>query len=260
MPYHPSKDLSVNKDQLGGISSNIRSFSSNVFDATDRQIDYFASSVRNVFTASSWFPESIKPPPPPSLPANRTYISQAADWISRHKAVSAAVVAFVSTGGVLVWHQKRENRRRRRARRTISGARKEVVVVAGEVGSLLLRSLIADLEKRGFVVYVIVKSIDEEDAIREEAQGKGDVRPFLVDVNEVRSQRRLLCMYYVLIKMRIANANPTSPLSIPKPPRLSTPCLSRRETSRVILHRSYSSTGSHISVWSHRNTLSRALA
>jgi hypothetical protein len=35
-------------------------------------------------------------------------------------------------------------------------------------------------------VYVIVKTIEEEDAIREEAKGKGDVRPFLVDVNEVR--------------------------------------------------------------------------
>lgn len=181
------QDLSANIFQLGGISSDIRKFSSNVFDATDRQIDGFASSVRNVFTASSWFPKSIKPPPPqPSIRANQTYISQAADWISRHKALTAAVIAFVGTGGVLVWHQKREKGRRRRARRAANGARKEVVVIAGEVGSLLLRSLIADLEKRGFVVYVIVKSIEEEDAIREEAKGKGDVRPFLVDVNEVR--------------------------------------------------------------------------
>jgi hypothetical protein len=91
----------------------------------------------------------------------------------------------VGTGGVLVWQQKREKGRRRRARRAANGARKEVVVVAGEVGSLLLRSLVADLEKRGFVVYVIVKGIEEEDAIREEAKGKGDVRPFLLDVNEV---------------------------------------------------------------------------
>ena len=106
----------------------------------------------------------------------------------RHKAITAAVVAFMGTGGVLVWQQKREKGRRRRARRAVSGARKEVVLVAGEVGSLLLKSLVLDLEKRGFVVYVIVKSIEEEDAIREEAKGKGDIRPFLVDVNEVSSE------------------------------------------------------------------------
>lgn len=87
---------------------------------------------------------------------------------------------------MLVWHQKIQKSKRRRARRTGNGTRLEVVVVAGEVGSLLLRSLIADLEKRGFIVYVIVKNIEEEDAIREEAEGKADVRPFLVDVNEVR--------------------------------------------------------------------------
>jgi hypothetical protein len=94
-------------------------------------------------------------------------------------------VAFVGTGGVLVWRQKVEKGRRRRAKRAGNGARKEVVVVAGEVGSLLLRSLVGDLEKRGFVVYVVVKTVDEEDVIREEAKGKSDVRPFLVDVNEV---------------------------------------------------------------------------
>jgi Fungal family of unknown function (DUF1776) len=127
---------------------------------------------------------------------SQTYISQTANWISRHKALTAAVVAFVGTGGVLVWHQKREKGRRRRARRAANGARKEVVVVAGEVGSLLLRSLIADLEKRGFVVYVIVKSIEEEDAIREEAKGKGDVRPFLVDVNEVRLEHTFVFSGY----------------------------------------------------------------
>lgn len=86
---------------------------------------------------------------------------------------------------MLVWHQRVQKSKKRRARRTINGARKEVVVVAGEVGSLLLKSLVADLEKRGFIVYVIVKGMEEEDAIREEAKGRGDVRPFLMDVNEV---------------------------------------------------------------------------
>lgn len=92
----------------------------------------------------------------------------------------------MSTGGVLVWHQRIQKSKRRRARRTANGTRLEVIVVTGEVGSLLLRSLVADMEKRGFIVYVVVKSIEEEDAVREEAEGKADVRPFLVDVNEVR--------------------------------------------------------------------------
>lgn len=88
-----------------------------------------------------------------------------------------------------MWHQKIQKSKKRRARRTNNGARKDVIVVAGEVGSLLVRSMVSDLEKRGFIVYVIVKSIEEEDAIREEAEGKADVRPFLIDVNEVRPER-----------------------------------------------------------------------
>lgn len=194
--FIPRHQLSTNARQIGGVSQGIQNITYStgyIFDAVDKQIDNFASSIRNVFSSSSWLPESIKPPPPPPryLPANQTYIRAVAGWISKHKAITAAFGAFMSTGGILVWHQKIQKSKRRRAKRTVNGTRLEVVVVAGEVGSLLLRSLIADLEKRGFIVYVIVKSIEEEDAIRKEAEGKADVRPFLLDVNEVRLEYEL---------------------------------------------------------------------
>ncbi|QDS67859.1 hypothetical protein FKW77_007667 [Venturia effusa] len=189
---------------IGGVSqgiSNISYSANSIFDAVDQQIDSFASSIRSVFTSSSWLPESIKPPPPPPryLPVNKTYIRAVAEWIVRHKAITAAFLAFVSTGGVLVWHKRIEKSKRRRARRTNTGARKDVVVVTGEVGSLLLRSLIVDLEKRGFIVYVIVKNIEEEDAIREEAEGKADVRPFLIDPNEPMQTQQALSRFQNLL-------------------------------------------------------------
>ncbi|KAE9982091.1 hypothetical protein EG328_011194 [Venturia inaequalis] len=190
---------------IGGVSQGIQNITystGHFFDVVDKQIDSFASSIRSVFSSSSWLPESIKPPPPPPryLPANQTYIRAVAEWILRHKAITAAFVAFMSTGGVLVWHQRIQKSKRRRARRTANGTRLEVIVVAGEVGSLLLRSLVADLEKRGFIVYVVVKSIEEEDSVREEAEGKVDVRPFLVDVNEpIQTQQALSRFHNLLI-------------------------------------------------------------
>jgi NAD(P)-dependent dehydrogenase (short-subunit alcohol dehydrogenase family) len=174
--------------QLGNVSNDIKKFSSNVFDATDRHIDSVASSIRGAFDSSSWFPQSLKPPPPPpppTLPATSGYWNRLSDWISRHKAITAAVIAFVGTGGALVYYQRNVQTRRRRAKRAPNGARKEVVVIAGPAGSPVTKSLMLDLEKRGFIVYVIAHSLEEEDIIKAEGVGRTDIRPFLVDIADV---------------------------------------------------------------------------
>lgn len=63
------------------------------------------------------------------------------------------------------------------------GMRKEVVVVKGTVNSPITRSVVLDLERRGFVVYVVVGGSEEVEMVRKE--GKADVLPLRVDVCDV---------------------------------------------------------------------------
>lgn len=48
-------------------------------------------------------------------------------WISRNRTLTAGLVAFVGTGGLLVWLERKKYNRKRRARRASNGARREVV-------------------------------------------------------------------------------------------------------------------------------------
>ena len=105
--------------------------------------------------------------------------------MARHKAITAAIVAFVGTGGALVYYQRNMSRKRRRARRAPSGARREIVVVAGPAGSPVTKSVMLDLEKRGFIVYVVAHTLEEEDLIKAEGVGRTDIRPFLINIADV---------------------------------------------------------------------------
>jgi Fungal family of unknown function (DUF1776) len=58
-----------------------------------------------------------------------------------------------------------------------------MTVIAGVPGSPIVKSLTADLEKRGFIVYVIVTS-DEEQAIVQ-AESRLDVKPLYLDLGNV---------------------------------------------------------------------------
>lgn len=49
------------------------------------------------------------------------------DWINRNRAWTAALLAFVGTGCVLLYGNNKLNGRRRKARRAGNGARKEIV-------------------------------------------------------------------------------------------------------------------------------------
>ena len=113
--------------QLAEYSSDIRKFTGNVFDSTDRHFAWVASYIKRS-VPERWLPEQARPPPPPSYRlTDGTYIEQLQDWMSRNRALSAAIVAFITTGGLLLWRESVKNNRKRRARRASNGARKEVV-------------------------------------------------------------------------------------------------------------------------------------
>lgn len=126
-------------------------------------------------------------------------------WVSRHKALTAAIIAFFVTGsvGAVVYAQTRNVKRRRRARKSPSGARTDVVVIAGAVANPLTSALYLDLERRGFVVYVVTNTPDDELYVR--SQSRSDVIPLSLDlVDDYTAQEQVSRFQHLLARQHFA--------------------------------------------------------
>lgn len=132
----------------------------------ERHFDQVAGQLRESFYNKPQIPIPSRRLPPPT-----TY-QQIERWVYRHKAITAAAVAFLVTGsiGAVVYSQSKSLKRKRRAHRTLNGARTDVVVVAGAVANPLTSALYLDLERRGFVVYVVANTPDDEHYIRSQSR------------------------------------------------------------------------------------------
>ena len=157
-------------------------------EGIEQHFDSVSRSLKDAFRTTSWLPESVKPlPPPPSVqrapkvPAG--YLEASRGWISEHRAVTAAVVAFFGTGAFIIWRRRRSDRAKRRAQRAKNGARTQVVVLAGSPHSPLTRSLSLELERRGFIIYIPVGSLSEEQLVQSES--RSDIRPLNLDITSV---------------------------------------------------------------------------
>lgn len=172
---HIMSDTSYLIDQISAIT-----------DALDRHFDSVSEALKKSLRDSSWLPGYVKPRPPPisrktpvvALPVGLLEASRI--WLSEHRAVTAAVVAFVGTGAFIVWKRGNADRAKRRARRAKNGSRTEVVILAGSPYSPLTRSLSLDLERRGFIVYIPVGTLPEEQIVRSES--RADIRPLKLDI------------------------------------------------------------------------------
>ena len=174
-------------------------------EAIDHHFEIVGRSVRDAFRDTPWLPNSIKPKPPPvpqrvpvvAIPLS--HFEAARVWVSAHRAWTAAVVAFVGTGAFIVWRRRRNDRVKRRAARAKNGSRTEVVVLAGSPHSPLTRSLSLDLERRGFIVYIPVSTLSEEQLVQSES--RADIRPLNMDITSVcflysRIRPGLLTIHY----------------------------------------------------------------
>ncbi|KAL8931750.1 MAG: hypothetical protein Q9216_007086 [Gyalolechia sp. 2 TL-2023] len=165
------------------LETEVERFANSIDAVTDR----ISASLRSAIGESPWFPDTKPLPPPPSqvVATPVGYLEASSDWISRHRAVTAAVVCFLGTGAFLIWRQRRGNRVKRRAKRAKNGQRTEIVVLAGPPTAPLTRSLSLDLERRGFIVYIPVNSLWEERLIQGES--KADIHPLHIDVTSPSS-------------------------------------------------------------------------
>ena len=94
-------------------------------------------------------------------------------------------VIVIAAGG-LTYHiiKRKSNRKKRRAKRAPNGARVEVVVVAGSPSEPITRSISLDLERRGFIVYIVCNTIEEEVLVQNES--RPDIKPLMIDIVDVR--------------------------------------------------------------------------
>jgi NAD(P)-dependent dehydrogenase (short-subunit alcohol dehydrogenase family) len=101
----------------------------------------------------------------------------------KHKILATVIV--IAAGGITYHIIKRStrSRKKRRGKRAGNGARLEVVVVAGSPSEPLTRSISMDLERRGFIVYVVCNSIEEEVLVQNES--RPDIKPLMVDIVDV---------------------------------------------------------------------------
>ncbi|USP76965.1 duf1776 family protein [Curvularia clavata] len=183
---------------LAEYSRDVRNLTGSIWDATDAHFAHVAGYIKRSLP-EGWIPERARPrpPPPPPHPITGAYLHRLQDWVLRHRALSAAIVAFFATGGFLVWREKKRYNRKRRVRRASNGARSEVVVLAGPPNSPIVRSLSLDLERRGFIVYIVCSNMDEEQQILGES--RADVRPLHLDVVDTMGTQETISRFNELL-------------------------------------------------------------
>lgn len=120
-------------DLISTIPNNVKQYSGDLAATVDRAFDHAALYLRK--TVSPYLPESMLPPPPKPPPVvftapvggARGLMLYAQNWILDNRAITAAVVAFLGTGGFLLYQQSKAYSKKRRAKRNSNGSRREVV-------------------------------------------------------------------------------------------------------------------------------------
>ncbi|GAO13513.1 hypothetical protein UVI_02016110 [Ustilaginoidea virens] len=108
-----------------------------------------------------------------------TRLERLQDWVARHKVITGVVVVACGVALVKGYRTGRSLRKTRRARRARNGGRAEVVVVAGSPTLPLTKSLSLDLERRGFIVYIVCGVTEDEAVVR--GLSRPDIRPLSID-------------------------------------------------------------------------------
>ena len=174
-------------------------------EAIDRHVDHVADAVRDTLSHQSWLPPSVRPSPIVRHFSSRpqSLYDRVHSWVIQNRAWSAAILAFVGTTGVLYLGDKKLRTKRRKAKRSANGARKEILgkprgfwklsapaleadhclAVAGSPHEPMTRSIAADLDRRGYIVYITVSSAEEEHLVR--AENRPDIRPLWLDLTTV---------------------------------------------------------------------------
>ncbi|KAI0204338.1 DUF1776-domain-containing protein [Astrocystis sublimbata] len=183
-----SADDSQFWDLLSSVPNHVREISGVAAGYIDKAVDAAADQVRDTLSSTPWVPEYARPqvsaPPPTALVHPSTWDRLHA-WVDRHRVASGVIVGVAAYATYRTVRSTRLARRSRRARRAKNGGRQEVVVIAGSPSLPLTKSLSLDLERRGFIVFVICNSIDDEVLVQ--AANRPDIRGLSIDITDPTS-------------------------------------------------------------------------
>lgn len=196
------------------MSEGARQYTDSLAQYVEERFDHAAEATRKILQAD-WMPEAMKkiPPPPPvsrvARPAGEhalaiqnfvliqavpaSYLEQAQSWVSKHKFLTAVLVLVVSGATYKIIKYNTPRKRRRAARCPLTNARKEVVILAASPAEMITRSIAFDLERRGFIVYIVCANAQDELMVKRES--RTDVRPLMVTTSDVCQKARNACDY-----------------------------------------------------------------
>ncbi|KND91179.1 hypothetical protein TOPH_04100 [Tolypocladium ophioglossoides CBS 100239] len=172
-------------DALSSIPVYLRQYSDVVADFIDHNVDRAAQVVRDTLAASKWIPDSVRPSPPvqpPVVVVAASRLEQMQAWVARHKILTGVVIVVCGTAVFKGYQKSRSLRKTRRAKKARNGGRTEVVVIAGSPTLPLTKSLSLDMERRGFIVYVVCNAAEDEAMVH--AFSRPDIRPLTIDTTD----------------------------------------------------------------------------
>ncbi|KAI0450524.1 DUF1776-domain-containing protein [Xylaria acuta] len=175
-------------DLLSSVPNHVRQYSGDVAGYIDKAVDKAADHVRDALASTPWIPEYARPKVPSPPPVAAMHVStweRMQNWLVRHRVAGGVFVCVVGYVAYRTVRYSRLLRKSRRARRARNGSRLEVVVIAGSPSLPLTRSLSLDLERRGFIVYIVCGTIEDEAMVQSVA--RPDIRGLSIDITDPSS-------------------------------------------------------------------------
>lgn len=166
--------------------NHVRQYSGDVAVYIDKAVDKAADHVRDALASTPWIPEYARPNVPSPLPAPVMQLStweSVRNWAIRHRVSGSLFICVVGYVAYRTVRYSRLVRKSRRARRARNGSRLEVVVIAGSPSLPLTKSLSLDLERRGFLVYVVCSTLEDEAMVQ--SLSRPDIRGLSIDITDV---------------------------------------------------------------------------
>ncbi|EPE06194.1 hypothetical protein F503_03023 [Ophiostoma piceae UAMH 11346] len=179
-------------DMLSNVTSEVVRYSGDVAGYVDKNFDRAADIVRDQLSAASWLPDQLKdyipkPRAPPTAlelanAAEMVWYERVQDWLSRNRIIVTVAALFASGLTFRYVRRAMSARKVRRALRAKNGARCEVIIIAASPILPVTQSLALDLERRGYVIYIVCGSAEDEQAVRH--MSRSDIKPLSIDITD----------------------------------------------------------------------------